>query len=94
MSLKTGKKITKYNWDEIPIPQTVINRVITVCGMGISSEISPHSILTGESLDYKKKLTLQPVQYCQVHENKGPSNSDKNRTQGFICLGPCGNLQG
>ena len=27
MSLKTGQKITKYNWDEIPIPQTVINRV-------------------------------------------------------------------
>ena len=27
MSLKTGQKITRYNWDEITIPQTVINRV-------------------------------------------------------------------
>ena len=27
MSFKNGKKITRYNWDEIPIPQTVINRV-------------------------------------------------------------------
>ena len=27
MTLKTGQKITRYNWDEIPIPQTVINRV-------------------------------------------------------------------
>ena len=26
MSLQTGQKITGYNWDEIPIPQTVINR--------------------------------------------------------------------
>ena len=25
MSLQTGQKITGYNWDEIPIPQTVIN---------------------------------------------------------------------
>ena len=56
--------------------------------------LSPRYILTGESLDYKKKLTLQPVQYCQVHENKGPSNSDKSKTQGDICLGRYGNLQG
>ena len=27
MSLKTGQNITRYNWYEIPIPQTVINRV-------------------------------------------------------------------
>ena len=25
--LKTGQKITRYNYDEIPIPQIVINRV-------------------------------------------------------------------
>ena len=27
MRLHTGQKITSYNWDEITIPQTVINRV-------------------------------------------------------------------
>ena len=27
MSLQTGQKITRYNLNEIPIPQTVINRV-------------------------------------------------------------------
>ena len=27
MSLQTGQNITGYNWDEIPIPQTVINRI-------------------------------------------------------------------
>ena len=61
---------------------------------GIYLELSPCSILTGESLDYKKHLTLQMGQYCQVHENERPSNGDKARTQGAICLGPCGNLQG
>ena len=61
---------------------------------GISSEISPRYILTGESLDYKKQLTLYPGQYFQVHDNEGPSNSDKARTQGSICLGPFVNLQG
>ena len=61
---------------------------------GISLELSPRSILIGESLKYKKHLTIQPVQYCQVHENKGPRKSDKARTQGAICLGPFGNLQG
>ena len=44
---------------------------------GISSELSTCSILTGESLDYKKHLTLHPVQYCEVYENEGPKNSDK-----------------
>ena len=34
---------------------------------GISSELSPRSILTGESLYYKKKLTLQPGQYFKLH---------------------------
>ena len=61
---------------------------------GTSLDLSSCSILTGESLDYKRILNLQPGQYCQVHENKGPRNSDKTRTQGAICLGPCGNLQG
>ena len=61
---------------------------------GIFSELSPCSILTGESLDYKKKLTLHPGKYCQLHENEVPWNSDKARTKGSICIGSCGNLQG
>ena len=60
---------------------------------GISLELSPHSILTGDSLDYKKHLTLYLGQYCQVHENEGPRNIDKARTQGSICLGTCGIIQ-
>ena len=61
---------------------------------GISSDLIPCSILTVESMGYKNHLTLHPGHYCQVHENKEPSNSDKSRTQGAIYIVPCGNLQG
>jgi hypothetical protein len=48
----------------------------------------------GEKLDYKKHLSLQLGQYCQVHEEDNPKNSQITRTKGEISLGPSGNLQG
>jgi hypothetical protein len=50
--------------------------------------------MSGEPLDYKKNLTLQLGQYCQVHEEDNPCNSQIDRTKGAISLGPSGNLQG
>jgi hypothetical protein len=50
--------------------------------------------MTGEALDFKKHLSLQLGQYCQVHEEDAPRNSQLPRTQGAICLGPSGNKQG
>ena len=35
---------------------------------GISENLSPKTIMSGEILDYKKHLSLQILQYCQVHE--------------------------
>ena len=61
---------------------------------GISETLSPRAILTGESLDYKKHLALQPGEYCQVHEEDTPRNSQNPRTRGAICMGPSGNQQG
>jgi hypothetical protein len=61
---------------------------------GISDTISPKTIMTGETLDYKKHLCLQIGQYCQVHEEDQPRNSQLPRTKGAICLGPSGNVQG
>jgi hypothetical protein len=61
---------------------------------GISDTISPKTLMTGETLDYKKHLSLQLGQYCQVHEDDAPRNSQLPRTQGAICLGPSGNIQG
>jgi hypothetical protein len=61
---------------------------------GISDMISPKTIMTGGTLDYKTHLSLQLGQYCQVHEDDTPRNSQLPRTQGAICLGPSGNIQG
>jgi len=61
---------------------------------GISDTLSPKTIMSGETLDYKKHLTLHVGQYCQVHEEETPRNSQVARTKGAISLGPSGNLQG
>jgi hypothetical protein len=42
---------------------------------GISDTLSPKTIMSGETLDYKKHLSLQVGQYCQVHEEDTPRNS-------------------
>jgi hypothetical protein len=61
---------------------------------GISDTLSPKTIMSGSTLDYKKHLSLQVGQYCQVHEEDTPRNSQSPRTKGAISLGPSGNLQG
>jgi hypothetical protein len=61
---------------------------------GVSDTMSPKTIMSGETLDYKKHLSLQIGQYCQVHEEDTPRNSQRPRTKGAISLGPSGNLQG
>jgi hypothetical protein len=50
--------------------------------------------MSGETLDYKKHMSLQLGQYFQVHEEDNPRNSQIARTKGEISLGPSGNLQG
>jgi hypothetical protein len=61
---------------------------------GISDTLSPKTIMSGETLDYKKHSSLQVGQYCQVHEEDTLCNSQSPRTKGAIPLGPSGNLQG
>jgi hypothetical protein len=60
----------------------------------LSETLSPKSIMSGETLDYKNHLSLQIGQYCQVHEEDHPRNSQLACTKGAISLGPSGNLQG
>jgi hypothetical protein len=60
----------------------------------VSDTLSPKTIMSGEMLDYNKHLSLQLGQYCQVHEEDNPRNSQIARTKGAIYLGPSGNLQG
>jgi hypothetical protein len=61
---------------------------------GISDIISPRTIMTGETLNYKTQLTLRLGQYCQVHEEGNPRNGQRARAQGAICRGPSENQQG
>ena len=61
---------------------------------GISTSLSPKTIMSGETLDYRKHLALQVGTYVQVHEEDNPRNSQVARTRGAIALGPSGNLQG
>jgi hypothetical protein len=41
----------------------------------VSDTLSPKTIISGETLDYKKHLSLQLGQYCQVHKEYNPHNS-------------------
>ena len=60
---------------------------------GIPDSLSPKTIMSGETLDFKNHLRLQMEQYCHVHEEETPSNIQVPRTKGGIYLGPSGNLQ-
>jgi hypothetical protein len=61
---------------------------------GVSDTLIPKTIMSGETLDFKKHLSLKIGQYCQVHEEDTPRNSQVARTKGALYLGPSGNLQG
>jgi hypothetical protein len=61
---------------------------------GVSDTLSHKTIMSGETLDFKKHLSLQIGQCCQVHEEDTHRNSRDARTKGAISLGPSGNIQG
>jgi hypothetical protein len=61
---------------------------------GVSAMLSPKTIMSGKVLNYKVQLVLQVSQYCQVHEQEFPCNSQLPCTRGTIALGPTGNVQG
>jgi hypothetical protein len=79
----------------IHIVLNVVKLLIFFPSKGVVSDtLSPKTIMSGETLDFKKHLSLQIGQYCQVHEEDTPRNSQVARTKGTISLGPSGNIQG
>ena len=60
----------------------------------ISSNISPRTLLTGDTLSFKKDFSVPFGAYCQVHEQNAPRNGLTARTQDAICLGSSQNIQG
>ena len=61
---------------------------------GLSKTYSPRTIMTGKSIDWKKSCKLHFGAYAQVYEDRNVTNTLEERTQGAICLGPTGNIQG
>ena len=61
---------------------------------GIYDTLSPKTIMSVEIIDYKKHLSLQIGQYCQMHKEDDLCSSQNPRTKGAISLGPSANLQG
>jgi hypothetical protein len=60
----------------------------------ISDTISPRTLLTGSTLNYKKDFFLPFGSYRQVHEDAASRNSMIACTKAAIYLGPTHNLQG
>ena len=50
--------------------------------------------MTGETLNYKRRLEINVVKYFQMAEEETPHNRTKQRTRGAIGMSPSGNKQG
>ena len=62
---------------------------------GISSTLSPSTLITGEAcLDFKDVSALNFGSYVQLHRNSDTTNTPKARTVGVITLYDSGNAQG
>ena len=61
---------------------------------GLSKTYSPHTIMTVNTLDWNKRCKLHFGAYAQVHEDRNVTNMLEERTQGAICPGTIGNIQG
>jgi hypothetical protein len=59
---------------------------------GLSSHVSPRTIITGLTIDFNTHCRLEFGAYVQTHEAHG--NNMSPRTIGAICLGPRGSIQG
>ena len=61
---------------------------------GIPWTYSPRNIINFKQLYFKKQCPIPFGTYIQSHYNWNTENQMIDRTQGDICLGPTGNLQG
>ena len=59
---------------------------------GVSSTISPRTLITGQQIQYGKHMTIEFGAYAQIHEEG--DNTMTSRTTGALALRPTGNIQG
>ena len=61
---------------------------------GISRQFSPREIILRWQLDVKKHCRVMFGEYCEVHDEPDPSNTQEPRTHEALALGLTGNSQG
>jgi hypothetical protein len=61
---------------------------------GISTTMSPRTILTRTTADYTTHCRLPIGAFCEVHSENDPNNTKTPRTSYAFALNPTGNLQG
>jgi hypothetical protein len=61
---------------------------------GVSSHMSPRTLLAGITADYNTHCRVPIGEYCEVHNRPDPSNMETPQTSHAIALHPTGNLQG
>ena len=61
---------------------------------GTSDIIIPTTIMTGDSIHYKRHIGIHIGKYCQVNKEYTPCNRNKPRTKGAIYMRPSINMQG
>ena len=61
---------------------------------GFSDTISLTAIMRYESLHYKTNIGLHIGQYCLLHKEVTPINSNKPHAKGARCMVPSGNIHG
>ena len=59
---------------------------------GVSQNLSPRELLTGQVIDYYKHCQIEYGTYAQVHEDH--DNTMYTRTTGTIAIRPTNNPQG
>ena len=84
-------RATRHSMPYRRLPTLVIISMVLFCTKviniflskgGVSDTISPKTIMSGETLCFKKHLSLPFGSYCQIHEQENPRNSQKARTRG------------
>ena len=80
-------------WPVIKLTKTPVFWLSAFSVMGgASQDLSPHTILMGQQVDYKCHCRFQFREYAQTHEEH--NNSMNQRTVGALALCPVGNGQG
>ena len=61
---------------------------------GVSNHLSPRTLIYGTPLDFLIQCRVPFGAYCEIHDEKSPTNNMVSRTTPAIAIGPTGNLQG